>query len=88
MRFLSLALMISYLVSGSNETYLCDTLSVQNNCAEFTIASGTGCQWMCNFCQETLGTNNYYFTDGVCMYQTGGCVGNPQTGVKYTCCAV
>ena len=56
-------------------------------CVSFSVGSGTGCTWMCNYCASQLGTNNYYFTDGVCTYQTGGCVGNPQTGVTYTCCA-
>ena len=59
----------------------------QNNCVSFTVSSGTGCAWMCNYCANQLGTNNYYFTTGVCTYQTGGCVGNPQAGVTYTCCS-
>ena len=42
---------------------------------------------MCNYCANNLGTNNYYFTNGVCTYQEGGCVGNPQSGVTYTCCS-
>ena len=56
-------------------------------CVSFSVGSGTGCTWMCNYCASQLGTNNYYFTDGVCTYQTGGCVGSPETGVTYTCCA-
>ena len=87
MRFFSVAIIVAYLVNASSELYCLDDVSVQNNCAEFTVASGTGCQWMCNFCEQVLGTTNYYFTDGICMYQTGGCVGNPQAGVKYTCCS-
>jgi len=63
------------------------TVIPQNNCVSFSIGSGTGCAWMCNYCANALGTNNYYFTTGVCTYQTGGCVGNPQTGVTYTCCS-
>ena len=59
-----------------------------DDCASFSVSAGTGCAWMCTYCANTLGTNNYYFTDGVCTYQTGGCVGNPQAGVTYTCCAV
>jgi hypothetical protein len=44
---------------------------------------------MCNYCANQLGTNNYYFTDGVCSYQQGqGCVGNPIVGKTYTCCAI
>ena len=59
-----------------------------NNCVSFSVGPGTGCAWMCTYCATTLGTPNYYFTDGVCTYQSGGCVGNPQTGVTYTCCSV
>ena len=61
---------------------------VANNCVSFSVSAGTGCSWMCNYCANQLGTNNYYFTNGVCTYQEGtGCVGNPQTGVMYTCCS-
>jgi len=63
------------------------TIIPQNNCVSFSVGSGTGCAWMCNYCANALGTNNYYFTSGVCTYQSGGCVGNPQTGVTYTCCS-
>ena len=56
-------------------------------CIHFSVGPGTGCQYMCEYCSNQLGTNNYYFTDGVCTYQTGGCQGNPLTGVTYTCCA-
>jgi hypothetical protein len=59
-----------------------------NGCVSFSVGSGTGCAWMCNYCYDTLKTNNYYFTDGVCQYQTGGCVGNPQTSKMYTCCSI
>lgn len=62
-------------------------INPQNNCINFSVGTGTGCSWMCSYCANTLGTNNYYFTTGVCTYQTGGCVGNPQTGVTYTCCS-
>jgi hypothetical protein len=61
---------------------------VCNNCVTFSVAAGTGCSWMCNYCSNALGTNNYYFTSGVCQYQQGGCVGNPLSGVNYTCCSV
>lgn len=58
-----------------------------NGCVSFSVTSGTGCAWMCNYCATQLGTNNYYFTDGVCSYQAGqGCVGNPISGKTYTCC--
>ena len=60
----------------------------QNNCINFSVGAGTGCVWMCNYCANALGTNNYYFTNGVCTYQEGvRCVGNPQAGVTYTCCS-
>lgn len=58
-----------------------------NNCIQFTVGPGTGCDWMCNYCSNQLGTFNYYFVDGVCQYQTGGCVGNPVAGKTYTCCS-
>uniref|UniRef100_A0A6C0LF17 Uncharacterized protein n=1 Tax=viral metagenome TaxID=1070528 RepID=A0A6C0LF17_9ZZZZ len=65
-----------------------ETCNTTNSCVTFSVTSGTGCAWMCNYCANALGTNNYYFTDGICQYQPGGCVGNPQAGVQYTCCAV
>lgn len=59
-----------------------------NGCVSFTVSAGTGCAWMCSYCANQLGTNNYYFTTDVCKYQEGaGCVGNPLAGVTYTCCA-
>lgn len=58
-----------------------------NGCTTFSVGPGTGCAWMCSYCANALGTNNYYFTDNVCTYQPGGCVGNPQAGVQYTCCS-
>lgn len=67
----------------------CPNITTQNNCVTFSVSSGTGCAWMCNYCANQLGTNNYYFTDGVCSYQQGtGCVGNPISGKSYTCCSV
>jgi hypothetical protein len=61
--------------------------AVANNCVSFTVGNGTGCAWMCGFCANSLGTNNYYFTDGVCQYQPGGCVGSPVAGEVYSCCS-
>jgi hypothetical protein len=58
-----------------------------NNCISFTVGEGTGCAWMCSYCANQLGTNNYYFTTDVCKYETGGCVGSPQVGTLYTCCS-
>lgn len=67
----------------------CNSTLPANNCVTFSITSGTGCAWMCNYCANELGTNNYYFTDNVCTYQEGtGCVGNPIAGKSYTCCSV
>jgi hypothetical protein len=62
-------------------------ITPQNNCVSFSVGPGTGCDWMCSYCANQLGTNNYYFTNNVCYYESGGCVGNPQAGVTYTCCA-
>jgi hypothetical protein len=65
------------------------SVSTANNCIQFSVTSGTGCAWMCNYCANQLATNNYYFTDGVCTYQEGqGCVGNPIAGKTYSCCSV
>jgi hypothetical protein len=72
--------------SGQTNEY-CGNIVSQNNCISFSVGAGTGCQWMCNYCANQLGTNNYYFTNDVCTYETGGCVGNPQAGVTYTCCS-
>lgn len=63
-------------------------VSGPNACVSFSVTAGTGCAWMCAYCSGALGTNNYYFTDGVCKYESGGCAGNPQAGVMYTCCSV
>jgi hypothetical protein len=60
--------------------------SVTNQCISFTVGPGTGCAWMCAHCADALGPA-YYFPDGVCAYQGGGCVGSPLAGVTYTCCA-
>ena len=68
----------------------CISLNEPNNkCISFTIGQGTGCDWMCNYCAEMLGTSNYYFQDGICKYkEDSGCVGNPISGHKYMCCSV
>ena len=60
--------------------------SVTNQCISFTVGPGTGCAWMCAHGADALGPA-YYFPDGVCAYQGGGCVGSPLAGVTYTCCA-
>ena len=62
---------------------------VGSSCVTFSVGQGTGCARMCNYCAEKLGTNNYYFVDGVCKYQMGvGCVGSPTANYEYTCCSV
>ena len=77
-KIFSVLLLLISLVSGLN--------TVENGCVSFYVSQGTGCDWMCNYCSNQLGTNNYYFTDNVCSYQTSGCVGNPIAGKQYTCC--
>ena len=90
MRFAKLFALISLFLSASAITSndVCTDLAPQNNCVTFTLGSGTGCDWMCSYCASKLGTNNYYFPDGVCTYQTGGCVGSPLAGKQYSCCSV
>ena len=70
------------LVRSQNET--CSS----NNCITFSLGQGTGCAWMCNYCATHLGTNNYYFTNNVCTYESGvGFAGSPVAGASYTCCS-
>lgn len=93
MRFISLlSLVISVLSVSSQDTCIYTSISnitaVTNGCISFSVGSGTGCSWMCQYCQTNLGTTNYYFTDGVCTYQSGGCSGNPVAGKQYTCCSI
>ena len=92
-----LSSLVSGNVCGSTVTRI-DALNLHHNgsllesrgpdvCVTFSVGAGTGCGWMCSYCASQLGTNNYYFTDGVCKYNTGeGCVGNPQANKQYTCC--
>jgi hypothetical protein len=80
--FTSFLLFLLTVVNGQKE--ICPA----NNCVTFSVSQGTGCAWMCNYCANQLGTNNYYFTDNVCTYQQGvGCVGSPLAGKSYTCCS-
>jgi hypothetical protein len=89
MKFVSSILSIFTLAVVSSRKIYHKKNSVINGCITFTIGEGTGCSWMCNYCANTLGTNNYYFTDGVCTYEQGvGCVGSPISGKSYTCCSV
>jgi len=86
MRFFT-SLVISLFVGLVRSNDYCFVQQAKNSCVTFTVSPGTGCAWMCNYCANSLGTNNYYFVDGVCQYQSGGCVGAPQSGVQYTCCS-
>ncbi len=88
MRFISSLLAFIAIVGTNSQENVCTNSSVANGCVQFSVSSGTGCAWMCQYCANQLGTNNYYFTDGVCTYETGGCVGNPIAGKQYTCCSV
>ncbi len=45
-------------------TFVCTSdVCHTNKCITFSVGSGTGCDWMCNYCATNLGTNNYYFTE-------------------------
>lgn len=84
-----LAFMLTYLTTTDAVCGVQNSLAmpkITNQCISFSVGAGTGCAWMCAHCADALGPS-YYFTDGVCQYQSGGCVGNPQSGVTYTCCA-
>ncbi len=56
------------------------------DCITFTIGDGTGCQFMCDYCAENLGTRNFYFTDWICTNNNGICAGDPIPWETYTCC--
>ncbi len=81
------------IIGTNNPTSPCQAEATQifspsNQCISFYVGQGTGCSWMCNYCSNSLGTNNYYFTDNVCTYESGiGCVGSPVAGKSYTCCS-
>ena len=86
--FKALAALLSIVaISSAAHTETNSTSIVPNQCIQFSVAAGTGCAWMCTYCANQLQTSNYYFTDSVCTYQTGGCVGNPIAGKLYICCA-
>lgn len=88
MKFISILLGVFVLAMGKNNE-VCNIIEKPvDGCIQFSVSSGTGCAWMCNYCANQLGTNNYYFTDNVCTYVQGeGCQGNPIAGKLYTCCA-
>lgn len=81
---LSTLLKLTFLLSSSVFAQICN--KVQTNCITFLVGPGTGCDWMCNYCGSQLNSSSYYFLPPVCSYETGGCVGSPQTGVSYSCC--
>lgn len=56
------------------------------DCITFTIGDNTGCQFMCDYCLENLGTTNFYFTDWICKNKNGMCTGDPMPWETYTCC--
>lgn len=57
-----------------------------DHCITFTIGEETGCQYMCDYCAENLGTTNFYFTDWICKNKNGMCSGDPTPWETYTCC--
>jgi hypothetical protein len=59
-------------------------------CVSVTVTEPfVSCDYMCNYCAFTLGTNNFVFPDGVCtVFPTGGCDGRPVEGKTYQCCSV
>jgi hypothetical protein len=88
MRFFAALTFAAFAAAGATAATQKASVQPVNGCVSFTVGAGTGCAWMCNYCAGALGTNNYYFTTDVCKYEEGaGCVGNPQSGVTYTCCA-
>lgn len=60
--------------------------SGEEYCVTFTIGEDTGCQYMCDYCAENLGTNDFYFTDWICKNKNGMCSGDPTSWETYTCC--
>ena len=83
------SILMFLLFSGAASQQYCASHLSQNRCISFTVSQGTGCQWMCDYCANTLGTPSYYFTTPVCTYEPGvGCMGNPQSGITYTCCSI
>lgn len=81
-----LAIAAAFFAADARNSFFTES-TASSNCISFQVSAGTGCQWMCNYCANTLGTTDYYFTNGVCTYETGGCIGSPQVGILYTCCS-
>ena len=86
MRILKNLATIGVLTFTSVFGQLCENMALTTSCITFLIGQGTGCDWMCNYCASQLNSSSYYFIPSVCAYQGGGCVGNPQAGVSYSCC--
>ena len=57
-----------------------------DHCITFSIGDGPGCQYMCDYCAENLGTIDFYFTDWICTNKNGVCTGEPMPWETYTCC--
>ena len=79
MNFLNLLTSFIYMFSDKKKLN-------NQDCITFTIGEGTGCQFMCDYCAENLGTNNFYFTDWICKNRNGICTGSPMAYEEYTCC--
>ena len=85
---LTTLLLLASTTTAIHENYTHVGITHVNSCIQFSVSAGTGCAWMCNYCAEQLGTNNYYFTDGVCSWEpNSGCTGSPLAGKMYTCCS-
>lgn len=87
MNLAKFTLLLFSVIASASKQEVCNEIKSANNCISFTVSGGTGCAWMCEYCANNLGSTNYYFTDGVCSYEAGGCVGNPVAGKTYTCCS-
>ena len=78
-----LNMLISFMSIFSNKKNKSDN----EYCITFTIGEDTGCQYMCDYCAENLGTTNFYFTDWICKNKNGMCSGEPTPWETYTCCS-
>ena len=47
-----LFVLLTRTVSQTIEYY--ETIIPQNSCISFSVGTGTGCQWMCNYCANQL----------------------------------
>ncbi len=74
-------LLVSFIYMFSDKKKLSN-----EDCITFTIGEDTGCQYMCDYCAENLGTTNFYFTDWICKNMNGMCTGEPTSWETYTCC--